>query len=106
MEERILLNNQMLQHEEMENFLSSQRRLNHAIYDMFLRMQREDVDVHLMREILVKLDSILALEGDCVNEQAGQLYDRLQLSNSLEEYVLLKDALRILKGFRKQAYFK
>ncbi len=106
MEERILLNNQMLQLNEMENFLSSQRRLNHAIYDVFLRMQREYVDVHLMGEIFEKLDSIQGLEGDSVNEQAAHLYDRLQFSKTLEEYVLLKDALRIFKGFEKQAYFK
>ena len=105
-EERIMLNNQMLQIDGVENFLSSQRRLNHAIYDVFLRLQRKDVDVELMEEIFVELDLILDLEGDRINEQVGQLYDRLQLSHSLGEYVLLKDALRIFKGFRKQAGFK
>ena len=105
-EERILSNNQMLQLEEMDDFLSAQRRLNHAIYEIFLRMQKEDVDICLLGEMLEELGVILSLEGDLLNEQAGRLYDRLQLSESLEEYILLKDALRIFKGFRKQAYYK
>ena len=105
-EERILSNNQMLQLEEMDDFLSAQRRLNHAIYELFLRMQKEDVDICLLGEMLEELGVILSLEGDLLNEQAGRLYDRLQLSESLEEYILLKDALRIFKGFRKQAYYK
>ena len=106
MEERILLNNQMLHLEEMDDFLSAQRRLNHAIYEIFLRMQREDVDVQLIRGIFLELNAILDKEGDGVNEQAGRLCERLQLSKSLDEYVLLRDAQRIVKGFRKQACFK
>ena len=104
-EERILSNNQMLQLEEMDDFLSAQRRLNHAIYEMFLRMQRENTDASLLGEILEELGLVLSLEGEGGNEQAGRLYDRLQISESLEEYILLKDALRIFKGFRKQALF-
>ena len=104
-EERIISNNQMLQLEEMDDFLSAQRRLNHAIYEMFLRMQRENTDASLLGEILEELGLVLSLEGEGGNEQAGRLYDRLQISESLEEYILLKDALRIFKGFRKQALF-
>ena len=106
LEERILSNNQMLHLEDIADFLLAQRRLNHAIYEVFLRLQREHEDVHLIREVFTELNVILNLEGESVNEQAGRLYDRLQLPNSLEEYVLLKDALRIFKGFRKQACFK
>ena len=69
-------------------------------------MQRDKVDLHLFRGIIVELNIILGLEGDRMTEQASRLYDRLQLSKSLEEYVLLKDALRIFKGFRKQVDFK
>ena len=105
-EERMSGNNQLLQLKGLDEFLSAQRRLNHSIYEMFLRMQRDKVDFHLIREILMELDIILGLEGDKMTEQASRLYDRLQLSKSLEEYVMLKDALRIFKGFRKQAAFK
>ena len=106
MEERIRSNNQMLKVSEMDGFLAAQRRLNHAIYEVFLRMQKEDVDVQLFGEIFEELDTIFRSEEEGINEQVSRLYERLYLSKSLEEYVLLKDALRIYKGFRRQACFE
>ena len=106
MEERMVSNNQMLNLAGLGEFLFVQRRLNHAIYELFLRMQRENVDNTLIGEIFEELDAILGSDEILVDERVDRLYERLQLAKSIEEYVFIKDALRILKGFRKQACFE
>lgn len=106
MEERIVSNNEFLDLKKMNEFLFAQRHLNHAIYELFLRLQRQDVNKQLLMELMDQLDTTLQSDCNHLDDRVNNLYNRLHHSKSKEEYIFFKDVLRIFKGLRKQGCYE
>lgn len=92
-EDRIVLNNETLEIKQSQNFINEMKKLNHAIYELFLRIQMEKIQLVTLKLILDDLDKVMKGEKLNLNELEEQLHSSIRKVVSLEDYIILKDIL-------------
>ena len=98
-EERILLNNEILEQKESQNFLEHQKKLNHSIYELFLRINMNTIESSTAKLMVDNLAQMIEVH----KENAGQLFNDLQQKGNtlnIEERIIYKNIIDIFYGFK------
>ncbi|MFS0784673.1 hypothetical protein [Bacillus sp. 1P06AnD] len=105
-EDRILMNNEIIHLPEADLFLKEQRNLNHAIYELFLRIQRNKVSEDTVKLILDDIGR--AMESNLMKSDDWIARIKKEISSvvSADDEIILRDILRIFKGFEQKHYKK
>lgn len=94
-EDRILMNNETRELKDANRFLEELRMVNHAIYELFLRVQRKKLQPDVVKSILEEVDKI----KDSVDGELKSLETKLK--HTVYETIVIKDVLTIYRSFRR-----
>ena len=102
-DDRILLNNNITEWKNINDYLERQRELNNSIYELFLRVQRNRVEHETAKIILEKIDGLMKSNSEPEDwvEEINRKYEL-----PLEEKIVLSNVLEIFKNFKGISQFK
>ncbi len=98
-EDRILLNNATMELKHSEQYLEKQRKLNHSIYELFLRIQRNKIDQETVKLMLEDIDQILK-SGNDLELIMKQVKQGSTAVDNIDDYIVLKDTIEIFEEFK------
>lgn len=101
-EERILLNNETLELKESQSFLNHQRKLNHSIYELFLRINMNKIESSTAKLMVDDLTQMIEVQ----KKNAKQFFNALQQKEcnllNIEERIIYKNIIEIFYAFKMQ----
>ncbi|WP_019242941.1 MULTISPECIES: FUSC family protein [Bacillus] len=100
-EDRILLNNETLELKESKQFLEEQRKLNHAIYELFLRVQQAKISEATVKLVLEDVDRKISTSTEDIDCIVQEMKKKISTFISVEDKIIFTDILRIFKRFKK-----
>lgn len=102
-EDRILMNNETRMLKDADSFLEDLRRVNHAIYELFLRMQRKKLNPEMVRTILEEVDKIKDSGEESLENLVAKLMHMHPKAhrNTINEAIVVKDVIAIYQRFKK-----
>ena len=99
-ENRIIINNETLELENVDTFLSKQRKLNHRIYELYLHIQYGQVERNLFQKIVSSNQLSKHLKEHEYNAAQIELNQNRLITSSLDEKILLNLISKIIYAFR------
>lgn len=102
-EDRILMNNETRELKDANRFLEELRMINHAIYELFLRVQRKKIHPATVKMILDEADKIKDSTDEPIESLSTKLKYPVHKSSEHPIYdtIFLKDVLSIYQKFKK-----
>jgi hypothetical protein len=105
-EERILLNNEILEFRDSQYILGRQKRLTRLLYELFLRIKMNKIESSTAKLMVYDLAQILEVK----EEEAVQLFDELQQKKrnllNIEEQIIYKNIIEIFYDFKMEKQIK
>jgi len=98
-EDRILLHNETMELQYSKPYLERQRKLNHGIYELFLRIRRNKIDPKTTKLILEDIDQIMRSSVEDRDQIIKQLINQ-STNVKIEDKIILKDVIEIYKEFK------
>jgi len=96
-EKRILMNNEILELDNSDVFLTKQRKLNNRIYELYLHIQYDKIDRNLFQKIVSSIQSLTHLTENEYNSAQSELNKKQLSTSSLDESILLNLISKIVK---------
>ncbi|WP_422657890.1 FUSC family protein [Paenibacillus sp. EC2-1] len=99
-EDRILMNNETRELKDANRFLEELRRVNHAIYELFLRVQRKKLQPDVVKCILEEVNKMKdSSNGDVKSLEIKIKHTVQSHTHTVYETILIKDVLTIYRSF-------
>jgi len=99
-EERILLNNEILEVKESQSFLSHQRKLNHSIYELFLRINMNKIESSTAKFMVDDLTQLIEVQKENTVQLFNDLQQKAHNIQNVEERIIYKNIIDIFYGFK------
>lgn len=100
-EDRILMNNETRELKDANRFLEELRMVNHAIYELFLRVHRKKLQPDVVKYILEEVNKIKdSGNGELEGLKIKLKHTAQSYTHTVYETIVIKDVLTIYRSFR------